>query len=445
MGFWSAGSYRARVVTNSGGAASFLFKATDDPNAFRLLTESRILACELQNVKKPLQTKGLAVAGPACRSLILNGGRGRRGRSFLALPPAEGGATRIIRANPPPGAGGPSGKNCPCAVRYTLVGYVLNLPALIAPIAADMTAVDAVIRDRLNSEVVLIRTIGDYIIGAGGKRMRPAMVLMVARALGYEGTHHQLLAAVVEFIHTATLLHDDVVDESDLRRGRDTANAVFGNAASVLVGDYLYSRSFEMMVEAGSMRIMGILSEATTVIAEGEVLQLLNVHDPDVSQERYLQVVRYKTAKLFEAAAQVGAVLAGATPEQEIAAAAYGRHVGTAFQLVDDVLDYSGDAAALGKNVGDDLREGKPTLPLIRVMEVGTPEQQQLIRDAIKTGDADFAAVAAAIQATHALEHAMQAAQVEADLAREALSAYPVSLYRESLLEFCAFAVNRDR
>ena len=236
----------------------------------------------------------------------------------------------------------------------------MNLPALIAPIADDMKAVDAVIRSRLNSEVVLIRTIGDYIIGAGGKRMRPAMVLMVARALGYEGTHHQLLAAVVEFIHTATLLHDDVVDESDLRRGRDTANAVFGNAASVLVGDYLYSRSFEMMVEAGSMRIMSILSEATTVIAEGEVLQLLNVHDPDVSQERYLQVVRYKTAKLFEAAAQVGAVLAGATPEQEAAAAAYGRHVGTAFQLVDDVLDYRGDAAALGRTWATTCAKASP-------------------------------------------------------------------------------------
>jgi octaprenyl-diphosphate synthase len=308
-----------------------------------------------------------------------------------------------------------------------------------------MKAVDAVIRERLNSDVVLIRTIGDYIIGAGGKRMRPAMVLMVARALGYEGTHHQLLAAVVEFIHTATLLHDDVVDESDLRRGRETANAVFGNAASVLVGDYLYSRSFEMMVEADSMRVMSILSEATTVIAEGEVLQLLNVHDPDVSQERYLQVVRYKTAKLFEAAAQVGAVLAGATPEQEAAAAAYGRHVGTAFPLVDDGLDYSGAAAALGKNVGDDLREGKPTLPLIRVMEVGTPAQQQLIREAIKAGDADFAAVAAAIQATDALEHARQAAIAEADLAREALSGYPISPFLNSLLEFCAFAVNRDR
>lgn len=308
-----------------------------------------------------------------------------------------------------------------------------------------MKSVDAVIRGRLDSEVVLIRTIGDYIIGAGGKRMRPALLLMIARALGYAGTHHHTLAAVVEFIHTATLLHDDVVDESDLRRGRQTANAVFGNAASVLVGDYLYSRAFEMMVDVDSMRVMAILSQATTVIAEGEVLQLLNVHDPDVSQERYLQVVRYKTAKLFEAAAQVGAILAGATPEQEEAAAAYGRHIGTAFQLVDDVLDYSGDAQALGKNVGDDLREGKPTLPLIRVMEVGTPAQRQLIRDAIETGDADFAAVAAAINDTDALAHAREAARAEAELARSALANYPVSTYRESLLEFCAFAVNRDR
>lgn len=320
----------------------------------------------------------------------------------------------------------------------------MNLAELIAPIADDMKAVDAVIRERLDSEVVLIRTIGDYIIGAGGKRMRPAMVLMVARSLGYRGSHHHLLAAVVEFIHTATLLHDDVVDESDLRRGRDTANAVFGNAASVLVGDYLYSRAFEMMVTADSMRIMSILSEATTIIAEGEVLQLLNVHDPEVSHERYLQVVRYKTAKLFEAAAQVGAVLAGASPEQEQAAAAYGRHVGTAFQLVDDVLDYSGDAQALGKNVGDDLREGKPTLPLIRVMEVGSGAQQTLIRDAIRTGDADFTAVAKAMQDTDALQYTLRAAQAEAQLARQALEAYPASVYKESLLEFCAFAVNRE-
>lgn len=321
----------------------------------------------------------------------------------------------------------------------------MKLPDLLAPIAQDMNRVDAVIRERLDSEVVLIRTIGDYIVGAGGKRMRPALVLMIAQALGYQGKHHHLMAAVVEFIHTATLLHDDVVDESGMRRGRQTANAVFGNAASVLVGDYLYSRSFEMMVDAGSMPIMAILSEATTVIAEGEVLQLLNVHDPDVSQERYLQVVRYKTAKLFEAAARVGAVLAGGTPEQEAAAGAYGRHIGTAFQLVDDVLDYSGDAEALGKNVGDDLREGKPTLPLIRVMEQGTAAQRALIRQAIETGDADFAGVAEAIRATDALEHTMQAARHEAELARTALADYPISVYRDSLLEFCAFAVNRDR
>lgn len=322
---------------------------------------------------------------------------------------------------------------------------VLNLPDLLAPIANDMKAVDAVIRNRLDSEVVLIRTIGDYIVGAGGKRMRPALLLMIAKALGYNGSNHQLLAAVVEFIHTATLLHDDVVDESDLRRGRSTANAVFGNAASVLVGDYLYSKSFEMMVESGSMQVMAVLSGATTVIAEGEVLQLLNVHDPDVTLDRYLQVVRYKTAKLFEASAEVGAIVAGSSPAVQNAAAAYGRHIGTAFQLIDDVLDYSGDADALGKNVGDDLREGKPTLPLIRVMETGTPEQRQLIRDAIRTGEADFSAVAKAIRATGALDYTREAARHEADLARQALDAFPGSVYRDSLLEFCSFAVNRDR
>jgi len=275
--------------------------------------------------------------------------------------------------------------------------------------------------------------------------MRPALLLMVAKAFGYQGSLHHLLAAVVEFIHTSTLLHDDVVDESDLRRGRSTANAVFGNAASVLVGDYLYSRSFEMMVEADSMRVMQVFSQATTVIAEGEVLQLLNVHDPDVSLERYLQVVRYKTAKLFEASAQVGAIVARATPEQEQAAAAYGRHIGTAFQLIDDVLDYSGDAEALGKNVGDDLREGKPTMPLIRVMQVGTPEQQDMIRGAIKTGEADFRAVAQAIQQTNALGYTRDAAIVEAGKAREALDAFPVSVHGESLLKFCSFAIERDR
>lgn len=308
-----------------------------------------------------------------------------------------------------------------------------------------MKAVDAVIRARLDSEVVLIRTVGDYIVGAGGKRMRPAMLLTVARAMGYQGTHHHLLAGVVEFIHTATLLHDDVVDESDMRRGRSTANAVFGNAASVLVGDYLYSRSFEMMVETGSMSAMSVLSGATTIIAEGEVLQLLNVHDPDVSMARYLQVVRYKTAKLFEAAAQVGAIIAGADPVIEQAAAAYGRHVGTAFQLIDDVLDYSGDADALGKNVGDDLREGKPTMPLIHIMETGTPAQRELIQNAIRTGEADFEAVAQAIKATDALDYTRQAALNEAELARRALSVLPDSDYQQSLLHFCTFAVHRDR
>jgi octaprenyl-diphosphate synthase len=327
----------------------------------------------------------------------------------------------------------------------TTIGFVLKVADLLSPIAEDMKAVDAVIRERLNSDVVLIRTVGDYIIQAGGKRLRPAILLSIARALGYTGNLHHLLAAVVEFIHTSTLLHDDVVDESDLRRGRSTANAVFGNAASVLVGDYLYSRSFEMMVEADSMRVMQVFSQATTVIAEGEVLQLLNVHDPDVSLDRYLQVVRYKTAKLFEAAAQVGAIVAGATPQQEDAAAAYGRHLGTAFQLIDDVLDYEGDADALGKNVGDDLREGKPTLPLIRVMQVGTEAQRQLIQEAIRTGDGDFQAVAQAIHDTDALEYTREAARAEAAKAREQLDCFPISDLRESLLKFCAFAVDRDR
>ena len=308
-----------------------------------------------------------------------------------------------------------------------------------------METVDAVIRARLNSDVVLIRTIGEYIIGAGGKRMRPVLLLLVAQALGYKGNHHHLMAAAVEFIHTATLLHDDVVDESDLRRGRGTANAVFGNAASVLVGDYLYSRAFEMMVDVDSMRIMQIMSGATTVIAEGEVLQLLNIHDPDVSEARYLQVVRFKTAKLFEAAAEAGAVLAGASSVHQEAAAAYGRHIGTAFQLVDDVLDYNGDVDVLGKNVGDDLREGKPTLPLIRVLEVGTPEQKQLVREAIEKGEADFDAVARAIQETGALEHASRCAVAEAALARQAIEMLPDSPARQALIDFCAFAIERDR
>lgn len=313
------------------------------------------------------------------------------------------------------------------------------------PISADMQALDAVIRSRLDSEVVLIRTIGEYIVSAGGKRLRPAVLMLVAKALGYQGTDHHVLAAVVEFIHTATLLHDDVVDESDLRRGRSTANAVFGNAASVLVGDYLYSRSFEMMVETGSMTAMSVLSAATTVIAEGEVLQLLNVHDPDVSEGRYMQVVRYKTAKLFEAATEVGAILGQASPKLQQAAASFGRHIGTAFQLIDDVLDYSGDADTLGKNVGDDLREGKPTLPLIRVMETGTAHERSLIREAIKTGSADFDAVAQAIANTDAVAYTQAVAQDEAKLAQSMLKQFPPSVYTQTLDELCQFALDRDR
>lgn len=325
----------------------------------------------------------------------------------------------------------------------------MSATQILSPISQDMAAVDFVIRSYLNSEVVMIRTVGEYIIGSGGKRLRPALVLMIANALGYqpreqEFQDHHLLAATVEFIHTSTLLHDDVVDESDLRRGRETANAVFGNAASVLVGDYLYSRSFEMMVSVDRMEILRVLSQATTVIAEGEVLQLLNVHDPDVSVERYMQVVRYKTAKLFEASAEIGAIVCDVSAELREAAAAYGRHMGTAFQLIDDVLDYSGDAEALGKNVGDDLREGKPTLPLIRVMEVGDAAQVKLIRDAIETGDANFAEVAVAIQSTDALQYTRALAEREARLAEEAIADFPDSIFKQSLLQLSRFAIERD-
>jgi octaprenyl-diphosphate synthase len=249
----------------------------------------------------------------------------------------------------------------------------VDIASLYAPIAADMSAVDAVVRERLHSDVVLVRQVAEYIISAGGKRMRPALVLLSAAACGYSGTRHHELAAVVEFIHTATLLHDDVVDESSLRRGRDTANAVFGNPASVLVGDFLYSRAFQIMVGVGSMRVMQVLADATNVIAEGEVLQLMNCRNADIQVDAYLQVIRYKTAKLFEAAGQLGAILGEAGPGIEAAMASYGTHIGTAFQLIDDVLDYSGKEAETGKHLGDDLAEGKPTLPLIHVIQHGKP------------------------------------------------------------------------
>jgi octaprenyl-diphosphate synthase len=312
-------------------------------------------------------------------------------------------------------------------------------------IATDMEAVNTVIRQRLHSEVSLVNQIAEYIISAGGKRIRPVLVLLLANAYGYRGTAHRELAAVVEFIHTATLLHDDVVDESSMRRGRQTANALFGNAASVLVGDFLYSRSFQMMVGLNNMRVMHILSEATNVIAEGEVLQLLNMHDPDVTQESYLNVIRSKTAKLFEAAAQVGALIAGATDKQIEAAGEYGRSLGTAFQLIDDVLDYAGDAAEIGKNVGDDLREGKPTLPLIFLMENGTTEQRELVRNCIENGDEQhFDAVLAAVTSSGALDFTRREAEIAAARAAKAIADLPDSEYKQSLLQLATFAVDRN-
>ncbi|APR04726.1 Octaprenyl diphosphate synthase [Thauera chlorobenzoica] len=320
----------------------------------------------------------------------------------------------------------------------------LSVKQLFAPIAADMQAVDAVIRNRLYSDVVLIRQVAEYIIHSGGKRLRPALVLFTAGAMGYQGTQHHELAAVVEFIHTATLLHDDVVDESELRRGNKTANTMFGNAASVLVGDFLYSRAFQMMVGVDDMRVMRVLSDATNVIAEGEVLQLLNCHNADVVVDDYLRVIRYKTAKLFEAAARLGGILGGASEEQEARLAAFGTHLGTAFQLIDDVLDYSADEAETGKHLGDDLAEGKPTLPLIYVMQHGTPEQAALVRNAIEHGGRDdFAAVLGAIQATGALDETRRYAQAEAQRAIEAISVLPPSIFKDALLQLSDFAVSR--
>jgi len=318
----------------------------------------------------------------------------------------------------------------------------------LAPVAADMQRVDTVIRARLSSDVVLVRQVADYIVGGGGKRLRPALVLLAAGACGYPGrpgaTGHHELAAVVEFIHTATLLHDDVVDASELRRGRGTANAEFGNAAAVLVGDFLYSRAFQMMLSVDSMRVMRVLADATNTIAEGEVLQLMNCHDPQVGEARYLEVIRRKTAKLFEAAARLGAVLADASPSIEQGLAEYGMRLGTAFQLIDDVLDYSGDEAAIGKSLGDDLAEGKPTLPLIRAMASGSPAQAEVVRRSIVAGGRDdFEHVLEAVRATGALDYARTVAEREAGAARSALAPLPASRCKDSLLELASFSVTR--
>ena len=317
-----------------------------------------------------------------------------------------------------------------------------SLKELLAP---DMAAVDAVIRARLHSEVVLVNQVGEYIVNSGGKRLRPALVLMSAQAFGYRGKHHHDLAAVVEFIHTATLLHDDVVDESELRHGRETANALFGNAASVLVGDFLYSRAFQMMVEIGEMRVMEVLAEATNVIAEGEVLQLLNCHDADVDVANYMRVIHCKTAKLFEAAMRLGAILGKVSAAEEEAAAKYGMHLGTAFQLIDDVLDYSADEAQTGKHLGDDLAEGKPTLPLIYAMQHGTTEQAAVVRAAIEEGDvARLPEVQAVIQATGALEFTRQQALLEAEAGCAAISALADTQFKRALLELAHFAATRQ-
>ena len=320
----------------------------------------------------------------------------------------------------------------------------MSLSEIRGPVAADLRAVDDLILRRLQSDVALINQIGHYIVNSGGKRLRPLGVLLSARACGYGGERHIDLAAVIEFIHTATLLHDDVVDGSDQRRHRNTANAVWGNAASVLVGDFLYSRSFEMMVDVGSMRVMDILSHATSRISEGEVLQLLNCNDADTTEARYLEVIERKTATLFQAGTRIGAVLAAAPPEIETAMADYGRHLGVAFQLVDDALDYRAKGEELGKNLGDDLAEGKPTLPVIRALAVGTPEQQALLREAIEQGGRErIAEVAAVIDSTGGIEYTISLARRHAASAKQAVALLPESAQRASLELMVDFAVAR--
>ena len=313
-----------------------------------------------------------------------------------------------------------------------------------ALVEGDMRVVDEFIRTALYSDVVLINQISHYIIDSGGKRLRPILVLLCARAYGYSGDAHIKLAAIIEFIHTATLLHDDVVDASTLRRGKETANVVWGNEASVLVGDFLYSRAFQMMVEVGSMRALEIFSETTNVIAEGEVLQLLNCHEPDTTEAQYLEVIRSKTAKLFEAATRLGPVLVGLSKEQEAPMATFGAHLGTAFQLIDDMLDYRGAADDIGKNVGDDLAEGKPTLPLIHTIRHGDAAQQQLVRQAIETGGREHInEIISAVESTGAIEYTSRAAEQEAEQALEALSEIPDSPYAQALRVLARFSSDR--
>lgn len=321
----------------------------------------------------------------------------------------------------------------------------MSLAFVQSVIGAEMQAVDHLIRQRLHSDVALVSQVAEYIVASGGKRLRPMIVLLSARALGYTGEHHRELAAVIEFIHTATLLHDDVVDESALRRGRDTANALFGNAASVLVGDFLYSRAFQMMVGCGSMRVMETLADATNVIAEGEVLQLMNIGNVDLDEAGYVRVIQYKTAKLFEAAARLGAILTDADATTEDRLARYGMHLGTAFQIIDDVLDYSGKQDEIGKSLGDDLAEGKATLPLIYAMRNGSPEQADAVRQALTQADRSrLPQVLAAVHATGALDYARDIAQREAGLAQELIADLPDSDDRRALEVLAELAVARN-
>jgi octaprenyl-diphosphate synthase len=309
----------------------------------------------------------------------------------------------------------------------------------------DMQAVNAMIHKRLHSEVELVNSVGHYIVNSGGKRLRPMLVILSANAFNYQGNDHIKLAAIIEFIHTATLLHDDVVDASELRRGEQTANSIWGNEASVLVGDFLYSRAFQLMAELKNMRVMEILSTATNIIAEGEVLQLLNCYEPNTSEADYLRVIRSKTAKLFEAGTQLGAVISGQSASNEQAIATYGMHLGTAFQLIDDVLDYSSKTEEIGKNVGDDLAEGKPTLPVIYALQHGTIEQQELLRDSIKNGKKDnINEVISIINSTKAIDYTRKVARQEADMATAALTALPSSPYTDALYALAEFSINRS-
>ena len=331
-----------------------------------------------------------------------------------------------------------------------MVLIFVTLSTIQSCIQDDMCAVDLVIHQSLYSEVSLVNQIADYIVNSGGKRLRPALVLLSAGLFGKINTKHHHLAAIVEFIHTATLLHDDVVDKSSKRRGKYTANAIFGNAASVLVGDFVYSRAFQMMVAIQNMRVMEVLAEATNVIAEGEVLQLLNVHNADITDAAYLQVIHYKTAKLFEAATRLGAIISGSSTHDETVLAEYGMHLGTAFQLIDDVLDLSGDTQVIGKNLGDDLAEGKPTLPLLFAMRNGTAQQSAVIRHAIEQKSSsqeiliELPAVLLAVAETGALEHVRNVAKNEAAMASCAIAHFKDSDYKTALIKLTEFAVNRS-